>query len=314
MGHPMSKTKSVYFSVVVPIYQAAGCLQELIERLEKVLSHITAEYEIILVDDHSQDSSWAMIVALAKQKMFIKGIRLSKNFGQHHAIAAGLDAACGEWIAVMDEDLQDIPEELPRLLSKANYGYDVVLARRMNRKHSWYVQGLSNAFYLLLGYLTGEKQDPAIGNFGVYHKKVIAEVVALKEPFRYFPSMVRWVGFRQTTFNVPHGSSKNQVSGYDFSKRFHLALNTLLAYSDKPLRATIKLGFLIALLGFLFAFITLVRYFLGAIIVPGYASLIVSVWVLSGIMLMTLGLVGLYIGKIFEGVKNRPIYIVDQRT
>lgn len=310
----MSSTPSIYFSVVVPVYQAAVCLEELIARLERVLSSITAEYEIILVDDHSQDSSWGMIEALAKQKRFIKGIRLSKNFGQHHAIAAGLEAVSGEWIAVMDEDLQDIPEELPKLLSKANYGYDVVLARRMNRKHSWYVRGLSKIFYQILGYLTGEKQDPAIGNFGVYHKKVIAEVVSLKEPFRYFPSMIRWVGFRQTTFNVPHGSSKIKISGYDFSKKFHLALNTLLAYSDKPLRATIKLGFFIALIGFLFAFITLVRYFLGAIIVPGYASLIVSVWVLSGILLMTLGLVGLYIGKIFEGVKNRPLYIIEQRT
>ena len=310
----MIKTNSVYFSVVIPVYQAAGCLHELIARLERVLSQITPEYEIILVDDHSQDSSWGMIEVLAKQKMFVKGIRLSKNFGQHHAIAAGLNAVSGEWIAVMDEDLQDMPEELPKLLSKANYGYDVVLARRMDRNHSRYAQGLSNAFYLILGYLTGDKQDPAIGNFGVYHKKVIAEVVALKEPFRYFPSMIRWVGFRQTTFNVPHGSSKNPVSGYDFSKRFHLALNTLLAYSDKPLRATIKLGFFIALMGFLFALITLVRYFSGAIIVPGYASLIVSVWVLSGILLMTLGLVGLYIGKIFEGVKDRPIYIIEQRT
>jgi polyisoprenyl-phosphate glycosyltransferase len=136
----------------------------------------------------------------------------------------------------------------------------------------------------------------------------------MKESIRYFPAMVKWVGFNQTTYDVKHAPAGDGTSRYDFSKRFHLALNTLLAYSDKPLRMVIKMGFWIALSGFIYALITFFRYLVGAILVPGYASIMVSIWVLSGLILMTLGMVGLYVGKIFEGVKNRPLYIVEKST
>ncbi len=310
----MKAEPGIFLSVIVPVFQSASSLRELIRRLREVMVGISSQVELILVDDRSLDNSWEIIEEAAANEGFIKGIRLSRNFGQHQAIAAGLDAAAGEWAVVMDADLQDLPEEIPHLLSKAQHGYDVVLARRVRRKDSWGKKWGSKLFYKVFTYMSGLSHDPAVGNFGIYHKRVIDELVKMRESFRYFPAMVHWLGFRQGTFDVAHGNSASGHSNYVFRTKFHLGLNTLLAFSDKPLRFTVKLGFLIASIGFIFAMVTLIRYFSGSIVVPGYASLIVSIWVLAGLILMTMGLVGLYVGKIFEGVKNRPLYVVDQRT
>ena len=244
---------------------------------------------------------------------FIKGIRFSRNFGQHHAIFAGLDMAQGEWVVVMDADLQDLPEEIPMMLTKVRYGYDAVLARRIGRKDSWASKILSIVYYKVFYLMSGIKQDPSIGNFGVYNRKIIDSILKMRENNWYFPTMVHWVGFKQSTFNVKHGVSTNKRSNYFLRSKFRLGLNTLLAFSDKPLRLTVKFGLLVAFIGFLFALITLMRYFSGAIEVPGYASMIISLWILFGCLLTTIGIVGLYVGKTFEGVKKRPRYIIDQK-
>jgi glycosyltransferase involved in cell wall biosynthesis len=270
-------------------------------------------YEIILVDDYSPDNSWTEIERLASIHPEIKGIKLSRNFGQHYAITAGLDAAKGEWVVVMDCDLQDKPEEIPNLLAKAQEGYDVVLARRANRQDNFFKRLSSRIFYRTLAWLTGSEQDETIGNFGIYHRKVIDQIVMMRESIRYFPTMVKWVGFRQTTLDVVHAEREQGSSNYNFKKLFNLALDIMLAYSDKPIRLTVKLGMLVALTGFLFALFTLYKYLDGDIIVAGYASLIISIWMLTGFLLVTLGMVGLYIGKTFEGVKNRPIYIIEKK-
>ena len=215
---------------------------------------------------------------------------------------------------ILDCDLQDRPEEIPKLLAKAREGFDVVLARRVNRQDSFLKRLSSKMFYRTLAWLTGSKQDESIANFGVYHRKVINEIIGMRESIRYFPTMVKWVGFRQTTLEVIHAEREQGSSNYNFKRLFNLALDIMLAYSDKPIRLTVKLGMLVALTGFLFALYTLYRYLDGDIIVAGYASLIISIWMLTGFLLITLGMVGLYIGKTFEGVKNRPIYIVEKTT
>jgi dolichol-phosphate mannosyltransferase len=165
---------------------------------------------------------------------------------------------------------------------------------------------------MTLAYLTGSQQDERIANFGIYHQKVIREIIKMRENVRYFPTMVKWVGFNQTTLDVEHATRKEGGSNYDFRRLFDLGLDILLAYSDKPLRLTIKLGIMVAITGFLFTLYTLIQYFRNEIIVAGYASLIISIWVLTGLILITLGMVGLYVGKTFEGVKNRPIYIIEK--
>lgn len=251
---------------------------------------------------------------VAKSNPQLKGFKLSRNFGQHYAITAGLDQAKGEWIVVMDCDLQDQPEEIPNLYQKALEGYDAVLARRANRQDGLLKKLSSRLFYRTLAYLTGSHQDETIANFGIYHKKVIAQITQMRESIRYFPTMVRWVGFKQTTLDVAHAPNEERGSSYNFRRLFNLALDIMLAYSDKPIRLTVKLGLIVALTGFIFAIYTLFRYLQGEIIVAGYASLIISLWLLSGFILITLGMVGLYIGKTFEGVKQRPIYIIGQST
>lgn len=303
-----------FLSIISPVYRAEKTLEPLVLRIKDAVRKISSEFEIVLVEDASPDRSWDEIDRLAKLHPEVVGIKLSRNFGQHYAITAGLDHAKGDWVVVMDCDLQDRPEEIPQLLAKAEEGYDVVLARRANRQDGFLKRLSSKLFYRTLAWLTGSHQDETIANFGIYHRKVIREISNMRESIRYFPTMVRWVGFRQTTLDVIHAANEERGSSYNFKRLFNLALDIMLAYSDKPIRMTVKVGLLIALAGFLFAVFTLVRYLQGDIIIAGYASLIISLWILTGFILVTLGMVGLYIGKTFEGVKNRPIYIVEKRV
>lgn len=303
-----------YISVVSPVYKAENTLYELIERLENELSKITENFEIILIDDFSSDNSWQIIENLAVQKGFIKGMKLSRNFGQHYAITCGLDHAKGEWVVVMDCDLQDRPEEIKNLIKKSREGYDVVLASRVYRDDSFFKKISSKIFYRTLSYLTGSKQDETIANFGLYHNKVIKSIICMRESIRYFPTMVKWVGFKQTKIKVKHSSRLKGKSNYNFKKLLNLALNIILAFSDKPIRLTVKFGLIISLSSFAVAGYYFIKWILGEVVVLGYTSLIISIWLLSGIIISTLGIIGLYVGKIFEGVKKRPIYIIEKVT
>ncbi|GEO03201.1 glycosyl transferase [Adhaeribacter aerolatus] len=308
----MSKTP--FLSVISPVYQAEKMVSQLVYRLKAALPTISDDYEIILVEDGSRDCSWEAIVKESRLDGRIKGIKLSRNFGQHYAITAGLDACRGEWVVVMDCDLQDQPEEIPKLFSKAQEGYQVVQARRQNRQDQFLKKLFSLFFYKILSYLTGIKQDGTIANFGLYHYQVIRAISSLRESVRYFPSMVQWVGFKATTVAVAHAGRLHGPSNYNFKRLFNLALDISLAYSDKPIRLTIKAGLFISFFSLVFALFTVVRYFLGYISVMGYTSLIVSIWFLSGLIISILGVIGLYVGKTFEGVKARPIYIIAEKT
>ncbi|MCC3155070.1 glycosyltransferase family 2 protein [Hymenobacter sp. BT770] len=308
----MHPTTSVLLSVVSPVYWADATVGELVKRLIAALEPISPQFEIVLVDDRSPDDSWVRIQEQTTRDPRVRGLRLSRNFGQHCAITAGLDHCRGEWVVVMDCDLQDRPEEIPALFAAAQRGYDLVLARRTNRQDSWGQKLLSKLFYRVLSYLTDTPQDSAVANFGIYHRKVIASVLTMRESFRYFPTMVRWVGFRAGYLDVMHVGRAVGSSSYGLSQRLHLGFDILLANSDKPLRLTVKLGLALSGGAFLFVPVTLMRYWVGQISQPGYTSLIISIWFFSGLLLSVLGMVGLYIGKTFEQVKQRPIYIVDE--
>jgi dolichol-phosphate mannosyltransferase len=303
-----------FISVVSPVYRAEQIVPLLVSQLKQELAIITETYEIILVDDGSPDMSWEAIDVETKNDTRVKGIKLSRNFGQHYAITAGLDHTKGEWVIVMDCDLQDKPTEIKKLYSKASEGYDIVLARRELRNDSFHKKFFSRIFYFTLSYLTGAKQDPAIANFGIYRRNVIDAICLFREPIRYFPTMVRWIGFNRVAINIEHGAREIGKSSYNFKKLLRLGLDIILANSDKPIKLTIKLGFVVAVFSFMFGLVTLIRYYIGAITVLGYTSLLISIWFLSGLILIVLGVVGLYIGKTFEGVKNRPIYILDKKV
>ena len=301
-----------HLSIVSPVYQAEKIISVLVQRIESAVSKITDDFEIILVEDCGTDNSWNEIEKITAVNPRVIGIKLSKNFGQHYAITAGLDHAKGEWIVVMDCDLQDQPEEIGKLYAKALEGYDVVLARRLKRKDNLFKKLFSVLFYRTLGYLTGSRQDERIANFGIYHRKVIEAVVSMRESIRYFPTMIKWVGFRTASVDVIHDARSEGKTSYNLRKLINLALDIILAFSDKPIRLLIKFGLIVSFFSFIGAIRALTLWFNGEISVLGYTSLIISVWFLSGIIISTLGLVGLYVGKIFEGVKKRPIYIIEK--
>ena len=299
----------IEISVVSPVYNSATLVSPFIQRLSAVLQQLGMPYEIILVDDGSQDDSWNHIEQVCAADKNIKGVLLSRNFGQHYAITAGLDAAKGNWVVVMDSDLQDRPEEIPALYKKAMEGFDIVLCRRNQRTDGWFKKIRSKLFYSFLSFITGRKIDPAIANFGIYHSTVISTITGMRESIRYFPMMVLWVGFKTGSLNVQHGEREAGKTTYSFSKLVRLALDIVLSYSDKPLEIVAVTGGIISIASLLFGVITLIRYFNHNIVVQGYTSLLLSIWFLSGLIMATLGIVGLYVGKTFQGIKQRPLYI-----
>ena len=307
------KNNTLHLSIVSPVYKAEQCLQELVSQLETEVVKITTSYEIILVEDCGPDNSWETIEELCLTKTNIIGIKLSRNFGQHYAITAGLDQSIGEWVVVMDCDLQDRPDQILKLYNKALEGFDIVQGRRENRKDSFFKRGFSWCFYRALAYLSGYSQDNTIANFGIYNRKVINAIVSMRESIRFFPTMVAWVGFKKTSIKIEHSERAEGNSSYTLSKLFNLAFDIILAYSDKPLRIIVKLGLLTSISSFIYLLYNIYKYFSGQIVVLGYMSLIISIWFLSGLVMLMLGIVGLYIGKTFESSKNRPIYIVDKK-
>jgi len=303
---------NILISVVSPVYKAELIVDELVIRLTTELKKITNDYEIILVEDCGPDNSWGKIAENCKNDDHITGIKLSRNFGQHHAITAGLDHCSGEWVIVMDCDLQDRPEEIVNLLNKAKEGYDIVFARRAQRQDNFLKKRMSKLYGRIFYWLSGIKIDKTIANFGIYNQKVIRSIHKLREPMRDFGPMIKWVGFKDTSIDVVHSSRFEGKSSYDLAKLTNLALSTILAYSDKPLKLTVKLGTLISFFAFMFTFYNLYEYFTGKITQPGYTTLILSVWILGGMIIFIIGVVGLYISKIFESVKNRPLYVIEK--
>jgi len=297
-------------SIIIPCYKTAPFLIELTKRLQACLGEY---FEIIYINDCSPLNDWSIIKELYSKYSFVKGINLSRNFGQHYAIHAGLEHACGEWVVVMDGDLQDQPEEIPKLLAKAQEGFDIVFAKRKNRQDGFIKKVGSNYFYKVLAFLTDTEQNAEIANLGIYHRKVVHAIISMDDAVRYFPTMVRWVGFKQTSIYVTHASRTEGSSGYNFKTLLRLALNVILSFSDKPLRLTVKLGLFISLFSLLAVLYYTYLSFTGQIEVLGYASLIISIWLLSGITITIIGMTGLYIGRIFDQVKNRPRYIVSEK-
>lgn len=300
-------------SVVSPVYCCADCLRTLHARLVDTLSGLGKEYEIILVDDASPDGAWPMLRELAAADTRVKGIALSRNFGQHYAIAAGIEHARGRWVVVMDCDLQDRPEEIANLYAKAQQGYDVVFAERETRRDSWLKRTSSRLFIALLNYLSGADYDYRTANFGIYSRDVIDAVRSMGDRSRFFPVMVRWTGFRKTSVPVQHDARGDGGSSYTLRKLLRLALDITLSYSDKPLRLVATLGIIVSIIALAMTGFSIYRYLNGDVSVAGYTSLMASMWLLAGVMLFCMGIIGLYIGRVFESVKFRPTFIVRER-
>lgn len=305
---------AIDLSIVIPVYGCAGCLEELADRISMTLAGVVGSYEFILVDDRSPDQAWERIIEIAENRPQLRAIRLARNFGQHSAIAAGIEAAIGDIVVVMDCDLQDRPEQIPKLLEALDHNppVSVAFASRKNRTDAALKKLTSRLFFKTLSWLTGVHQDHSTANFGAYRRKVIEAINAMPERKRCFPLMVKWTGYPSVTVEVEHGQRHSGNSAYTLKKLLNLAIDIVLSYSDKPLRMVVKLGLAFAVFSVAFAIFSAVRYFSGDIAVAGFTSIIASIWLVGGAITASLGVVGLYVGRIFSDVKGRPYYLVDQ--
>lgn len=303
-----------HISIVIPVYKAEGCLDELYKRLRASLETITTDFEVLLVEDCGGDRSWPMIVDLAGRDARVKGIHFSRNFGQHYGITAGLDHCDGDWVVVMDCDLQDRPEEIPRLYAKAQEGYEMVLARRGERKDPVLKRFTSSLFYRLFSYLADVQYDGQTGNFRIMSRKVATNFRAMRERLRFFGGLVGWMGFSTTSIDVQHDDRFAGQTSYTLRKLWKLASETIIAYSDKPLRLSIRFGFFTSLMAFFGGAYVVYRALVYGTPIMGWSSLIVSLYFLGGAIIAILGILGVYLGKAFDEVKRRPLYIISDTT
>lgn len=300
-------------SIVSPVYRAEKIIARLVDAIHNSLTPMNLPYEIILVDDRSPDLSWEVMQELSAQYSNVISLRLSRNFGQHPAIMAGLTIARGEWVVVMDCDLQDQPQEIVKLYETALQGYEIVLAQRFERRDTFFKRLTSKLFSVFYSYMTDTKFDNSVANFGIYHRSVIAEVLAMQDYIKSFPLFIKWVGFSTKAIPVTHASRDEGKSSYTLAKLLSLAFNTIIAFSNKPLKLFVKFGLLVSLLSFLIGLITIFRYYAGEIKVVGYSSLLVSIWFVFGMLMTAMGIVGIYIGKIFDQSKGRKSFIIEKK-
>lgn len=300
-------------SIVSPEYRGETSVRELVARVETSVLSITDNYEIILVNDASPDNTWLEIVKACSVNKHVKGINLSRNFGQHNAITAGLSYAKGEWVVIMDCDLQDTPEEIPNLYNKAiEENVDIVFARRTIKHVGWWKRFSSTAFHKTLDWLSGAKTDPAIGNFGIYNKKVVSAILSIPQQTRGLHTLLSIVGFKSTDIEVEQATSARGGSSYTLQKLLSQAFNVILSRTNKPLRMAVGLGFGMSLISFLLAMYNIIAKMIGIIQLEGYTTTVFSIWFVGGLMLLMMGILGLYIGKIFDQVKGHPIFVVSQ--
>lgn len=297
-------------SVIVPVYGCPAAIKPLSDRLTETLSHITQDFEIILVNDFCPRGSWAEIEKVCAENKKVIGIELARNFGQIHAITAGLDYACGDWIVVMDCDLQDRPEAILDLYAKAQDGYDVVFARRMERKDSTVVKFFSRSFYKVYDYFTDGNYDNTICNFSISRRDIIKHYCSMREQNRAYTMFLKWLGYRQTAIDVYADSRFEGKSSYNFRKKLKMATHLITTQSNKPLQLSVGLGFVFALFAVMYAVARVIIYVYTGNVPAGWTSLIVFLSFFSGVILISNGILGIYVGYIFNEVKRRPLYVV----
>jgi dolichol-phosphate mannosyltransferase len=301
-------------SVVVPVFRNESTLEELCRRLRTALEPLSPDYEIILVEDAGGDGSWDSIRRLAAADGRILGARFSRNFGQHFGISAGLDLCRGRWAVVMDADLQDRPEEIPALYRKALEGYDVVVARRTGRRDGLLRRAASWFFARAFSWLAHLPYDPRVGNFRIISRRVVLGFRQMREGLRFFPALIEWMGFPAAAVDVVHDERADGRSAYSYRKLWRLAVDAVVAYSDKPLRLSVKLGFGLSVLSFLYGAVLIYKRLAHGIAVQGWTSLIVSIFFLGGVIIFLIGILGIYLIRTFDEAKKRPLYIIRETT
>lgn len=305
-------TERPRLSIVVPVHNEASNLPELFSRLTAVLTAADLTYEIIIVNDGSTDESLALLREFHAEDPRLKVINLARNFGHQVAISAGLDHARGEGIVLMDADLQDPPEVIPDFIRKWDEGYQVVYGTRRKRKENVFKRSAYAVFYRLLRQVSDIDIPLDTGDFSLIDARVADVMRTMPERARFVRGLRSWVGFRQIGIEYPRSSRHSGEPKYTFSKLMKLALDGLLSFSILPLRLAVYLGLSIATLSFLGALYYLWGRLMSDLAIPGFATTIIVVLFLGGVQLVTLGIIGEYLGRVYEEVKARPLYVVRE--
>jgi polyisoprenyl-phosphate glycosyltransferase len=300
-------------SVVIPVLNEETLIQELIDRVTLNCEKITNDYEVIIVDDGSLDRTWLKISDASKLNKKIKGLKFSRNFGHHYALTAGLHETIGEWVVVMDGDLQDRPEVIPDLYQESQKGYDVVFVSRKNRPEKIYYRALQKIFYWFLKSLSGLNFDSSQANFSIINRKVVDAFKSFPENARFYGSTIMWLGFKRSKIFADHGKRLSGKPSYTIKKRLRLASDIILSFSERPLKFAIGVGVILSTISILVATWIIYAAITWGYSVTGWTSLIFSIFFFSGVILVFLGIIGIYLGRVFQEVKRRPLYVVSER-
>ena len=306
------QVKKIDISVVIPVYGCRAAIPELHRRLCESLEKISKAFEIILVDDYCPQNSWEEIQKVCEKDKRVIGIHMARYFGQIRSITAGLDKSRGDWVVVMDCDLQDRPETIPELYQKAQEGYDVVFARREGRKDSAITKFLSKCFYKVYDYFTDGTFDSSICNFSISKRKVIDYYCRMREQNRAYTMFIRWLGFKQTAIDMPADERFEGKSSYNLKRKLKMAFEIITSQSNKPLLFSVKLGFVSAFLALIYIIYLVFREIILGDVLVGWTSIVASIYLMGGIILCAIGVVGIYVGNIFNEAKNRPLYVIDE--
>ncbi len=303
--------ESVELSVVVPVYGCRDCLHALHERITAVVRDIVPSYEIVLVEDRDEAGSWEVVAELARADRSVRAFRLSRNFGQHAAITAGLAECRGRWAVVMDCDLQDPPESIRDLYRKALEGYDIVLARRRSRQHSLFRNLAARLYFGLLNVAATRHLEGEFGSFSIVSRKVVEAFLRFRDRDRHYLFILNWLGFRTAAIEYAHAPRHSGRSSYSVAGLIRHAMDGVFFQTTVLLRWIVYAGFWISCAGFGLALYYLYMY-IAHDILPGFTSLAVLILMIGGFILMSTGVAALYVGKVFDQVKGRPLYVIDE--
>ncbi|MEM7759001.1 MAG: glycosyltransferase family 2 protein [Cyanobacteria bacterium P01_A01_bin.40] len=303
----------VEISVVIPFYNEEKNVDQLFQRLIEVLDKLKTTYEIICVNDGSQDDTLNCLVKYHQTQPQIKVINLSRNFGKELALTAGIDFANGEAIIPIDADLQDPPELIGQLITKWREGYDVVYATRNSRQgESWLKRFTAHHFYKTIGKMSPISLPHNTGDFRLLDRKVVEALKQMPERTRFMKGLFTWVGFKQTSILFERHPRFQGNTTWNYWKLWNFALDGITSFTSLPLKVWSYLGLSVSLISLLYASFLIIRTLILGIDVPGYASLMVAILFLGGIQLITLGIIGEYLGRVYEEVKGRPLYFVRE--
>lgn len=305
---------AVELSVVVPVFNEEENLLELYRRLSEVLPKVVGSWEILFVDDGSRDRSWEIIRKLAEGDFRVRGLRFSRNFGHQMAFAAGLDHARGDAVVIMDADLQDPPELIPELLAKHREGFDVVYAVRTARHGETLFKKLTaKLFYRLLVRITSVHIPLDTGDFRLMSRRAVEAFRRLPERHRFTRGLVAWLGFSQTGVPYERAPRHAGTTKYPLRKMLRFAVDAITSFSHVPLQLATWLGFVVSAFAFVYILVVVALKFAG-ISWPGYTSIMAAILFLGGVQLVMVGLLGEYVGRIYDEVKRRPLYLVAEEV